>query len=97
MTELLPALPYGFAKRFGVVVIDRDDSGVQIGLRQGDDPRVLAEVRRVLGAPLAVDVVEPTRFDRLLSDRYAGGGLAADAAASIGGDELGLLVDGIPS
>ena len=97
MTELLPTLPYGFAKRFGVVVIDRDDSGVQIGLRQGDDPRVLAEVRRVLGAPLAVDVVEPARFDRLLSDRYAGGGLAADAAASIGSDELGLLVDGIPS
>jgi general secretion pathway protein E len=97
VTEPLPTLPYGFAKRFGVVVIDRDAAAVQVGLRQGDDPRVLAEVRRVLGTPLKVDVVEPSRFDRLLSDRYAGGGLAADAAASIGGDELGLLVDGIPS
>lgn len=97
MTDALPALPYGFAKRFGVVVIDRDETRVQVGLRQGDDPRVLAEVRRIVGAPLAVDVVEPARFDRLLSDRYAAGGLAADAAASIGGDELGLLVDSIPS
>ncbi|MFC3710943.1 GspE/PulE family protein [Sphingoaurantiacus capsulatus] len=97
MTELLPTLPYGFAKRFGVVVIDRGEDKVQVGLRAGEDPRVLAEVRRVLGAPLTVAVVEPARFDRLLSDRYATSGLAADAAASIGGDELGLLVDGIPS
>jgi len=97
VSDAAPALPYAFAKRFGVVVIDRDDGRVRVALRRGDDPRALCEVRRVVAAPLGVEIVEPARFDRLLSDRYAGGGLAADAAASIGGDELGLLVDGIPS
>lgn len=92
----LPVLPYGFAKRYGVVVTGADDATVHVGLRRGEDPRVLGEVRRRIGRPLAVDVVEAARFDRLLSDNYALEGFTAGAAMS-GGDELGLLVDNIPS
>ena len=92
----LPVLPYGFAKRFGVVVTGADDSAVHVGLRRGEDVRVLSEVRRRVGRPLAVDVVEAARFDRLLSDNYALEGFTAGAAMS-DGDELGLLVDNIPS
>ncbi|MEY2883529.1 MAG: hypothetical protein RL490_1253 [Pseudomonadota bacterium] len=93
--DVLPVLPYGFAKRFGVVVTGGDSDAVQIGLRDGEDRRVLAEVRRLVGRPLAVDVVEPARFDKLLSDHYALQGFTAGAMG--GGDELGLLVDNIPS
>jgi general secretion pathway protein E len=92
---IAPILPYGFAKRFGVVVTGIDDTGVHIGLRQGDDPRVLSEVRRIVGRPLAIATVEPGQFDKLLSENYALAGFTA--AAMTNGDELGLLVDSIPS
>jgi general secretion pathway protein E len=94
MTVAAP-LPYGFAKRFGVVVTGGDDDAVTVGFRAGEDPRVLSEVRRIVGRPLAVEVVEAARFDRLLSDHYALEGFTA--AAMSGNDELGLLVDNIPS
>ncbi|MFZ4687896.1 MAG: GspE/PulE family protein [Polymorphobacter sp.] len=90
------ALPYAFAKRFGVVITGADAAGVQVGLRRGEDVRVLSEVRRLTGRPLAVETVEPARFDKLLSENYALEGFTAGAAMS-GGDELGLLVDSIPS
>jgi general secretion pathway protein E len=91
-----PVLPYGFAKKFGVVVTGADAHGVRVGLRRGDDARVLAEVRRRVGQALDVDIVEPAVFDRLLSDHYALSGFAVGAAMG-GSDELGMLVDEIPS
>lgn len=91
----IPALPYGFAKRFGVVITGHDENVVNVGLRKGDDPRVLAEVRRLVGRPIAIEVVEAPGFDRLLSGNYALGGFTG--AAIEGSDELGLLVDNIPS
>ncbi|WP_426166437.1 GspE/PulE family protein [Sandarakinorhabdus sp. DWP1-3-1] len=90
-----PVLPYGFAKRFGVVITGADAAAVHVGLRRGDDPRVLAEVRRIVARPLTVDIVEPAGFDRLLSGNYALGGFTT--AGMEGSDELGLLVDNIPS
>lgn len=95
MSDAALVLPYGFAKRFGVVVTGADDGGVHVGLRRGEDPRVLSEVRRVVVRPLIVDVVEPARFDKLLSENYALQGFTAEAMG--GNDELGLLVDSIPS
>ncbi len=89
-----PLLPYGFAKRFGVVVTGGDAAAVHVGLRRGDDPRALCEVRRVAGRALAVDSVEPAQFDRLLSDHYVRSNIDAGAIAD---DQLSLLVDAIPS
>jgi general secretion pathway protein E len=91
----IPVLPYGFAKRFGVVITGRGENVVNVGLRKGDDPRVLAEVRRLVGSPIAIEVVEAPGFDRLLSGNYALGSFTG--AAIEGSDELGLLVDNIPS
>ncbi len=96
LADTLPVLPYGFAKRFGVVVTGAGAEALHIGLRRGDDRRVLAEVRRLAGRPLMVTDVDAAQFDRLLSEHYALGGFTA-AAAMQGGDELGLLVDGIPT
>jgi general secretion pathway protein E len=91
----VPALPYGFAKRFGVVITGHDEHVVNVGLRKGDDPRVLAEVRRIVGRPITIEIVEAPGFDRLLSGNYALGGFTG--AAIEGSDELGFLVDNIPT
>jgi general secretion pathway protein E len=88
----LVALPYAFARKFGVTL-----SGDAVALRDGADPRALIEVRRVLGRPFDITVLEPAAFDRLLGDNYAMTGQATALAAVGMGDELDLLADGIPT
>jgi general secretion pathway protein E len=91
-------LPYAFARKFGVTVMDSSE-GLSIALRDGDDPRILLEVRRYLRRPFAFETVTPERFDRILSERYAmDGQAAADAAGSLGlGDELSMLANHLPT
>ena len=86
------ALPYGFARKFGVVL-----DGDRVALREGSDPRALIEVRRVMGRAFDIVVVAPAEFDRLLSDHYAMDGQATAAAAVGMGDELDLLAEGLPT
>ncbi len=86
------ALPYAFARKFGVVL-----DGQGVALREGSDPRALIEVRRVLGRAFDVAVVPPAAFDRLLGENYAMDGQATAAAAVGMGDELDLLAEGLPT
>ena len=97
MTELAAPvnLPYGFARKFGVVLQDGDNGDVAVALREGSDPKALLEVRRFLGRSFAVTHADAPAFDRLLSDRYKMDG--AEAAIALGADELDMLAGGIPS
>jgi general secretion pathway protein E len=95
----LPLIPYGFAKRFGVIVLGEDGERCVVGLRDGDDARALTEIRRVLARPLRAQRVAPRDFDRLLSERYAADGLDA---AGVAGDldrsgSLDSLIDEMPA
>jgi general secretion pathway protein E len=81
------ALPYAFARRHGVLLLDLADTA-RVGLREGADPTALVEVRRSLGRPLSVETLAAGAFDRALSEVYAdAGGLGAPGAA--------LALDGI--
>lgn len=97
ITPPAPTLPYGFAKRHGVVLLDLGEVAV-VGLREGADPMALVETRRALGRPLQVEALGQAAFDRQLSRVYAGDHLnAAD------GDDLDIpqgldsLIDDIPA
>ncbi|WP_420469557.1 type II secretion system ATPase GspE [Brevundimonas sp. FT23042] len=97
ITLVNPTLPYGFAKRHGVILLDAGEVAV-VGLREGADPSALIETRRVLGRPLRIAPLPQAAFDRQLSEVYAGDHLnAAD------GDDLAMpgglegLVDDIPA
>jgi general secretion pathway protein E len=97
---LRPAnIAYGFAKRFGVALLDGEDGRLAVAMREGADPRALIEVRRYLARPFAVEITAADRFDRILSERYAlDGQAAADAAGSLGlGDELSHLASDLPT
>ncbi len=85
------ALPYAFARQHGVIL--RDEGAVV--LRAGADPLMLLEVRRWLGRPFDVEIVEANVFDRLLGDRYMTDGEAA--AVAMGAEEIDALASGIPS
>ncbi|MBY8823020.1 type II secretion system ATPase GspE [Sphingomonas colocasiae] len=96
---LVVNIPYGFARKFGVVLLGKDDGRFAVALRDGSDPRALLEIRRWLGQPLAVETADADAFDRLLSERYAmDGQAAAMAAGSLGlGDELDMLATDLPT
>ncbi|HMP62789.1 MAG TPA: hypothetical protein PKA17_06865, partial [Phenylobacterium sp.] len=92
-----PLLPYGFAKRHGVVVLALDEAA-RVGLREGADPLALTEARRVLGRPLAIERLSRQEFERRLSETYAGDGLGDRAAEDLdmpGG--LDSLAEEIPA
>ena len=90
------AVPYLFARRFGVVLDRRD--GETVRLREGADPKVLLELRRALRRPFAVEVVPQETFDKLLGDLYAMDGQAtAMAAGSLGIGELDMLATDLPT
>jgi general secretion pathway protein E len=93
------AIPYMFARRFGVVLGDATDGRLSVAMREGGDPKVLLELRRHLAQPFDVGIVPSEAFDRLLSDRYAMDGQAAAlAAGGIGmGDELDILAGDLPT
>lgn len=94
-----PAIPYGFARRHGIVMLGERDGQFALALREGADPQVLIEARRFLGGPLAVDRVALAAFDRLLSEGYAmDGQAAAMAAGSLGlGDDLAMIAGDMPT
>lgn len=92
-------IPYGFARKNGVVLIDPGETGdarCTVGLRDGGDPQALLEVRRFLNRPFDVELVPNADFDTILSERYAvDGQAAADAASGI--DGLDMLAGDIPT
>ncbi|MDB5679183.1 MAG: type secretion system protein GspE [Sphingomonas bacterium] len=91
------AVPYLFARRFGVV-LDMSDGAPSVSLREGADPKVLLEIRRALGVPFSVETIAPEAFDRLLGDRYAMDGQAtALAAGTLGIGELDMLASDLPT
>jgi general secretion pathway protein E len=98
MTPQPPSeLPYGFAKRHGVVVLGLGEAA-SIGLRDGADAIALAEARRVLGRPLKIEALSRPAFDRRLSEVYGAGGLAhAAGAESMELRGLESLVDDMPA
>ena len=93
------AVPYAFARKFGVILLEPDGERFRVALREGGDPRALLEVRRHLAQPMVVETVPADAFDKLLSDHYALGGEAAAAAAgSLGlGDDLALIAGDLPT
>ena len=92
-------IPYGFARKHGVVLLPQEGERLSIAVREGSDPRVLLEVRRHLARSFDVSFVDQAEFDRHLSNHYAMDGSAAAMAGSIemGADELDMLAADMPT
>ena len=81
-------LAYGFSRRFGLAVADPADAQPAVIARQGFDPRRFAEVRRWLGRPCRLEVVDEQTFDRRLRELHEAG--AAQAMTSVDGFDADL-------
>jgi general secretion pathway protein E len=91
-------LAYAFAKENGLVVLDATARPARVGARGQPDPRALLEVRRVVNAPIEVDLMPGDAFERRLSEIYSAAGIRADDFKMDGGeDDLATLAEGLPA
>ena len=71
--DSIPALPFSFAKRHGVLIREVNDNVVDAVYRPGVSPQSIAEVRRFAGMPLNLSRVTLETFDALLQESYEQG------------------------
>ena len=86
-----PALPYGFARRNGVVLRARG-GGLICAHRSGAAVEALAEVQRVAGPALAFEPLDEAAFGAALAQSYRDTASNASNAAAADGD-LAALAD----
>ncbi|MDM7323329.1 MAG: type II secretion system ATPase GspE [Gammaproteobacteria bacterium] len=79
-------LPYGFAKRHGLLM-QAEGEGIVLLHRPQPDMAAIGEARRVIGQPFALREVDPATFDQLLARAYQRG--SSEAMDSLG--ELGEI------
>lgn len=90
-------LPFGFARRFGVLLACEE--GEPSLVLRGDTPlTALAEVRRLCGRDLSLQLLSPDEFATRLATAYREGQSAAEQVAQGLDEELDLLslVDQVP-
>jgi general secretion pathway protein E len=97
--EPLKRLPFGYAKRNGVL-LSMTDKGPSVLFRHGLSPLVLAEVQRYTGqrGPLDFRQVDEATFNQQLSEGYQNDSdEAMQMIQDLGEDmDLGRLVDSLP-
>jgi len=97
-------LPFAFAKRFGVVIVNAIDDveaspdKALVASRSVPDLTTLAEIKRLLGRPFRVSQVGAEEFDSLLTSTYSRDSSEARQMVEDMGDEMDLasLADQVP-
>ncbi len=64
-------LPFAYARSAGVLAGPDGAGGLRVQARSTASPEALAELRRVVGLPLTVELLGPEAFDAALSTEYA--------------------------
>ena len=94
-------LPFGFAKRHGVLLVPAGDTRAktaEIWFKTGVSPLILAEAQRVAGRPVAPREVDESTFDRFLAGAYQNDSDAAIQMIEGLGEKMDLssLIDAMP-
>jgi general secretion pathway protein E len=91
-------IPYSFAKTKGVVLIHCNAESAEIQLREDAVSETLAEVRRILGVPIAAHILSISEFDKALAGAYSqADGSAAAMVMDVEQDmDLSQLIHDLP-
>ena len=94
----LARLPYTFAKSQSIILNTGDDGGLRALVSENTPVSALAEVRRTLGAPFEITLLNAASFERELAETYSRTDqTAAEVADDIGQDlDLSRLVQELP-
>ena len=92
-------IPFGYAKRFGVMLEDRGDDQRHLLYRKPLNWNGLAEVQRVMGAPATIESLDQPDYERALSRIYeqASGESMAFIEDLEDDLDLGSLMDALPT
>jgi general secretion pathway protein E len=96
-THLATRLPFGFAKRFGVLV-EGTQENIQLLHKEGLSAQAVMEVQRFLALPFRMQAVSPEEFNRRLGLAYQSDSSEAMEMVEGLGDEMDLasLADSVP-
>jgi general secretion pathway protein E len=98
MMQQVPRPPFAFAKRHGVTLLEWRDAAAVVAHRPDARIEALAEMRRYCDAPITLQELDATAFERLLRDLYEQGGddarqMVADMDGRV---DLGALAEELP-
>jgi len=85
-----PQPSYGFAKRNGVLVGETTDGQLTVLYRKPLKPEVIAELKRYLAAPLALQQVQADAFEKILAQHYDQSGDSAMSMMQDWGEDMDL-------
>lgn len=96
-TSLATRLPFGFAKRFGLLVDGSSDS-LRVLFKEPLHHEALMEVQRFLSSPFRLEAISDDEFDRRLGLAYQSDSTEAMEMVEGLGDEMDLasLADSVP-
>lgn len=96
-TNIGTRLPFGFAKRFGVL-IEGTQENLQVLHKEGIEASVIMEVQRFLSAPFALQTINDDEFNRRLGLAYQSDSSETMEMVEGLGDEMDLasLADSVP-
>jgi len=69
-TVTVPTVPFAFAKRHGVFVTKVQNHEAQVICKPDISPLIIAELRRYLGIPVHLELINPDEFDAKLQRAY---------------------------
>ena len=67
-------IPFTFAKRHGIFSGEEDNGRIAVYCKRGVSSNVISEVRRFMGMPLSLNIIEVGEFDARLQQKYEQGG-----------------------
>jgi general secretion pathway protein E len=86
-TELLP---YAFARRHGLVVVDDDEGKAELWHKPDVPLAIFSEVRRLIGRPMPLRQVDHETLDKQLSQIYEAGSKQSSQIMETMGDDIDL-------
>ena len=91
-------LPFGFAKRYGVLVVPGTENPVRLLYRDDPNPQALLEARRIVAAPVVFEKTDAATFEQQLARAYENdSGEAMQMVEGLGDDmDLASLADSVP-
>ncbi len=98
MINIQPRPPYTFAKRHGLTVLEWQADAALVAHRPDVRVEAIVEIRRYCDAPIRLQEMDATAFERLLRDMYEQGGddarqMVADMDGRV---DLGALAEELP-
>jgi len=83
-------LPYGFARRHGVLISQANDNQTRVIYKPGIGIEILAEVRRFIDCKVKMEEVNETRFEKILLEQYESASSQSTQIMENMGDDMDL-------